>query len=58
MIADLGTITSKLYGRWGWKCIPPLVLGWVALWTVGLAWLALSLAGACRDRDPQLASTR
>jgi hypothetical protein len=51
VIADLGTITSKLYGRWGWKCIPPLVLGWAALWPVGLAWLALSLTGAYRDRD-------
>ena len=51
MIADLGTITSKLFERWGWKCIPPLVLCWAALWPVGLAWLALSLAGACRDRD-------
>jgi hypothetical protein len=27
------------------------VLFWVALWPVGLAWLALSLAGAYRDRD-------
>ena len=51
MIADLGTITSKLFERWGWKCIPPLVVCWVALWPVGLAWLALSLAGAYRDRD-------
>jgi hypothetical protein len=51
MTAGLGTITSKLYRRWGWKCIPPLVLFWAALWPAGLAWLALSLAGACRDRD-------
>lgn len=51
MIADLGTSTSKLFERWGWKCIPPLVSCWIALWPVGLAWLALSLAGALRRRD-------
>lgn len=48
MNADLGTVTARVFARWGWKCVPFVTLLWTLFWPVGLAWLALSLA--CRYR--------
>jgi len=53
MKANLITITSDVYERWGWKSTPFVVLWWVVLWPVGTVWLALSLVPFYRSLDPE-----
>jgi len=49
--ADLGTVTSKVFGRWGWKIVPIVVLWWAVFWPVGIIWLTLSLVTRYRAAD-------
>lgn len=51
MNADLGTVTARVFARWGWKCVPFVALSWALFWPVGLAWLALSLIRLHRAAD-------
>jgi hypothetical protein len=51
MNADLGTVTAKAFGRWGWKCVPFAALLWTLFWPIGLVWLALSLVRLYRATD-------
>jgi hypothetical protein len=43
MNADLGTVTARVFARWGGKCVPFVALLWTLFWPIGLAWLVLSL---------------
>jgi hypothetical protein len=51
MSADLPTIYSKAFERWGWKCVPVIVACWIVLWPAGVVWLAVSLVALYRARD-------
>jgi len=51
MTAGLGTVTARVFARWGWKCVPVITLLWILFWPVGLIWLALSLASFYRVTD-------
>ena len=52
MSADLPAIYSKAFERWGWKCVPVIVVCWVVLWPVialmlmtGLLMLSVAIRG-------------
>lgn len=51
MNADLGTVTSNVFARWGWKCVPFVTLWWTLFWPIGLVWLVLSLIAHYRKAD-------
>lgn len=56
MNANLITITSSVYERWGWKSTPVVVLWWILFWPVGLVWFALSLVPFYRSLDTETRS--
>jgi hypothetical protein len=51
MNAGLGTVTARVFARWGWKCVPVVALLWTAFWPAGLVWLAWSLIRLHRVTD-------